>query len=204
MTTRDHQGRSGPPSRLRTAWNCIAPPWPYDRVHYVCSLLLLLVLVVGSPLAGWAAGSTAYDHSLHETRARSAGRHLVTAHLTADTKRVVPGAAPGGAVGSAPVRWTDRSGSHTGVVAATENQKKGSRVLIWVDRSEKATPVNSAEVQPGLLTGSVVGVATGAGAAALAGGARAGLWRWHDRQCGVRWEKEWAEVEPRWSHRSEP
>ncbi|MFE4533677.1 hypothetical protein ACFRKB_01240 [Streptomyces scopuliridis] len=175
---------------------------PADRLRVFVNVLLIVVLIIGLPLAGWAAGSFTYDHYQGITHSRNVGKHQVTAHLTANASHLVPGAVPGGAVGSAPVTWTDASGTHTGRTVVIEGQKKGSSIRIWVDRSDRITlpPENSTV---GLITGVTAGIVAASTTAVLVTGARVGFHRSLDRRLDAQWDKEWAQVEPKWSHRSD-
>ncbi|MFJ9031828.1 hypothetical protein ACIRQP_25560 [Streptomyces sp. NPDC102274] len=175
---------------------------PVDRLRFCVELLLMVVLIIGLPLAGWAAGTLTYDHYQAVAHSQDAGKHRVTARLTANASHLVPVTLPGGAVGSAPVTWTDASGTHTGRTVAFEGQKKGTSIRIWVDRADRVTlpPENSSA---GLITGVTAGIVASATAGALVSGARAGFRRSLDRRLDARWEKEWSLVEPKWSHRSD-
>ncbi|MFE2032313.1 hypothetical protein ACFXBB_03425 [Streptomyces scopuliridis] len=175
---------------------------PADRLRVLVNVLLIVVLIIGLPLAGWAAGTLTYDHYQGITHSQNLGKHQVTAHLTANASHLVPGAVPGGAVGTAPVSWTDGSGTHTSRTVVTEGQKKGTPIRIWVDRTDRITlpPENSSV---GLITGVTAGIVAASAAAVFVSGARAGFHRSLDRRLDAQWDKEWAEVEPKWSHRSD-
>ncbi|MFJ1911322.1 hypothetical protein ACIOGX_05210 [Streptomyces sp. NPDC088147] len=190
------------PGRPRAARNGNPLRRPADRLRFCVDILLMVVLIIGLPLAGWAAGSLTYDHYQGVTHSQNLGKHRVTAHLTADTSHLVPVALPGGSVGSAPVTWTDASGKHTGRTVAFEGQKKGAAIRVWVDRADRITvpPENSSA---GLTAGVSAGIVAAATAGALVSGARAGFHRSLDRRLDARWEKEWSLVEPKWSHRSD-
>ncbi|MFE4369611.1 hypothetical protein ACFRMN_15515 [Streptomyces sp. NPDC056835] len=175
---------------------------PADRLRLFVNVLLIVVLIIGLPLAGWGAGTLTYDHYQGITHSQNLGKHQVTAHLTANASRLVPGSVPGGAVGSAPVSWTDGSGTHTGRTVVVEGQKKGAPIRVWVDRADRITlpPENSSV---GLTSGVTAGIVAASTAAVVVSGAAVGFHRSLDRRLDARWEKEWAEVEPKWSHRSE-
>ncbi|MEV6418290.1 hypothetical protein [Streptomyces sp. NPDC051662] len=191
--------RPGPP---RTARKDNPLCRPADRLRVFVHMLLIVVLIIGLPLAGWGAGTLTYDHYQGITHAQNLEKHQVTAHLTANASRLAPGAVPGGAVGSAPVTWTDGSGKHTGRTVVIEGQKKGAAIRVWVDRSDRITlpPENSSV---GLTSGVTAGIVAASTAAVLVSGAAVGFHRSLDRRLDARWEKEWAEVEPKWSHRSD-
>ncbi|MGW2509764.1 Rv1733c family protein [Streptomyces scopuliridis] len=175
---------------------------PADRLRYLVNVLLIVVLIIGLPLAGWAAGTLTYDHYQGVAHSQNLGKHQVTAHLTANASHLVPGAVPGGAVGTAPVTWTDGNGTHTSRTVVTEGQHKGTSIRIWVDRTDRITlpPENSSV---GLITGVTAGIVAASAAAVFVSGARAGFHRSLDRRLDAQWDKEWAEVEPKWSHRSD-
>ncbi|MGX5186171.1 hypothetical protein ACWKT5_26130 [Streptomyces avermitilis] len=95
--------------------------------------MLLLVLVLGLPMAAVCAGLTAYASAMRTVQVRSAQRHQVTARLTS-----APDVAPGSATDEkhkAQVSWTGQDGrQQTATVRVPLNKTSGSTVRIWVDR----------------------------------------------------------------------
>ncbi|MFF3753299.1 hypothetical protein ACFYYH_22990 [Streptomyces sp. NPDC002018] len=172
---------------------------PSDRLRRWVDLLLLVVMVVCVPIAGAVTGTLAYEHAQHAAQTKSSGDRQITARLTANASVLVPGADTGSATADAPVRWNDKGKTHTGRAMVAVGQHKGTSVRIWVDRDGRIT-VPPADSTASLTAGVAVGF-TAAGAAAVLGcGTLAGFHRSLDRRNHARWEREWALVEPRWSH----
>ncbi|WP_158712258.1 hypothetical protein [Streptomyces sp. NRRL F-5135] len=175
-----------------------------DWLRIWVDLLIAAALVIGVPAAGWAAGAATYDHYQAVARSRSADRHQVTAVLTGDAGGSAPIAGPGVALAGAPVRWTAADGTHHGTAAVAAGLRKGRQVRIWVDdRTEKVvTPPSSPGPAVTLFSGVATGVTAAGGAVGLAACVRAAVRRSLDHRDCARWEKEWARVEPHWTHRA--
>ncbi|MEK2478207.1 hypothetical protein [Streptomyces noursei] len=174
-----------------------------DRLQFDVDALPALVLLLGLPSAAIAAGTAADAWRLHNARAEAAERHLVSAHLTADTSDRGEWTPPS-TLGpfTAPAHWTGPDGRpHTAVIQTKAEDRKGTPVRIWVDRQDKAAsahPSRASALATGWLVGSLAGglcVGTGYGA------------RWAaalllDRVRYRQWEAEWRRVEPRRSRQA--
>lgn len=167
-----------------------------DRCEFWFRRMLMLVLVLGLPVAALSAGLTAYESSMRTVHAQAVERHGVTARLTSDVlgdSRV--------SKRPAPIRWTERNGiARTGTALVEPGTPKGAIVRVWVDRDGTITspPMNAAEAQANgwFVAGmAALGVALGAHAAQAA--MRLAL----DRRRYAQWEVEWILVEPLWSGR---
>ncbi|MFI8239276.1 hypothetical protein ACIF83_18695 [Streptomyces sp. NPDC085866] len=167
-----------------------------DRCESWFHRLLMLVLVLGLPVAALGAGHTAYESSMRTVHAQAVERHEVTARLTSDVlgdSRV--------SKRQAPIRWTQRNGIvRTGTALVEPGTPEGAIVRVWVDRDGTVTspPMNVAGAQANgwFVAGmAALGVALGVRAA------RAAMRLALDRRRYARWEAEWDLVEPQWSGR---
>lgn len=170
-----------------------------DRVEAWCAGLLLLVLVLGLPLASVKAGLSAYESKMRTVQAQAAQRHQITARVTS-----APRAASGsGADKRQTVRvgWTGKDGrEHTGTARVPLDKTTGSTVRIWVDRKGTAQdpPLSAGHATAaGWLAGGLTASGVYVGFAAGRKGVRLAL----NRRRYARWDAEWELVEPSWSAR---
>jgi hypothetical protein len=169
---------------------------PSDRFEWWFRRCLMILLVLGLPVAAYSAGMTAYEASMSTVRAQVAQRHEVTARLTADVPRDNNVAKQ-----PARVRWTDAGGVvRSGAALVKPGTSKGTAVRVWVDRDGTVTspPASTLSAR---TTGCVMG---GAAAFGMAFGSY-GLWMGTrlllDRRRYARWDAEWERAEPLWSAR---
>ncbi|MFE1312526.1 hypothetical protein [Streptomyces sp. NPDC058755] len=198
MSTHGSPSASGPPRPHKGDVPREANPLrrTSDRYESWFRRVLMLVLVLGLPVAALSAGLTAYESSMRTVHAQAAARHEVTARLTSDVLG-------DGLVSKrpAPIRWTERNGTvRTGTALVKAGTTKGAAVRVWVDRDGSVTtpPMNTAGAQANgwFVAGmAALGVALGAHAARAA--TRLAL----DRRRYAQWEAEWDLVEPLWSGR---
>ncbi|MCO8303360.1 MULTISPECIES: Rv1733c family protein [Streptomyces] len=167
-----------------------------DVVEAWVVLVTGLVMAVGGPAAGVAAGTTV-DASLRQERA---DRHRVPAVLKEDAPVPQP-AADGSTTGQvrAVVRWTGPDGTvRTGVAQVHQGSRAGTATEVWTDgrgRLVQQPPTSEQMVTRAVLAGT--SAAAGVGAVSLAG---RGVVRWRlDRARAQEWGRAWAEVGPRWS-----
>lgn len=178
------------------------PRRPTDRVEDAVAWLLvaaglLLVLLIGSVVGA------VYQDGLERVSAERSGRHQVPAELLAVPESAGPTLGRAGRVESRTARWVDPQGRpHTGRVTVTPGTARDAqgRLLIWVDDTGRTTRPPATPEQTGQAAVLVAIAMAAAGAVALGGiwlGVRAVL----DRLNDARWEREWAQVGPRWSGR---
>ncbi|CAM5605605.1 Rv1733c family protein [Streptomyces aurantiogriseus] len=167
-----------------------------DRFESWFRGLLMLVLVLGLPVAALSAGVTAYESSMRTVQAQSAQRQEVTARLTSNVKGVTTEGKQ-----QAQVRWTDDNGTvRTGTTLVKSGTPKGATVRVWVDRDGGLTSPPMSELNAtttGWFVGGMAAIGVGAGFYA----ARAGMRRVLDRRRYAQWDAEWDLVEPLWSAR---
>lgn len=169
---------------------------PSDTLESWIRRFLMLVLVLGLPVAALSAGLTAYESSMRTVQAQSAERQEVTARLTSSVK----GATADGKQ-QAQVRWTDDKGKvRTGTTLVKSGTPEGATVPVWLDREGTITsaPMTSLTATTnGWFVGGMAAVGAVSGFYALRGGTRRVL----DRRRHAQWDAEWDLVEPLWSAR---
>ncbi|KES09106.1 membrane protein [Streptomyces toyocaensis] len=197
MSTRSSPYASGPPPRGDQAPEVRNPLIrTSDRVECWVRRALMVVLVVGLPLAGLLAGRAAQESSSHAARAQSAERQQVGARVLSVTGN--PGQP---AKERAQVRWTDSGGEvRTATALLSPGTAEGATVRVWVDRDGTVTRAPLTERQA-VTNGWFVGSVTVIGGAAGVFMTRAGTRLVLDRRRYARWDAEWELVEPRWTGR---
>ncbi|MFI9617151.1 hypothetical protein ACIHCM_36795 [Streptomyces sp. NPDC052023] len=167
-----------------------------DRFEAWFRRVLLLVLVLGLPVAAVSAGQATYESSMRTAHVQAAERQKVTArlmsHAKGDTEAVKQ---------PAQVRWTDRNGTvRTGIALVQSGTPKGATVSVWVARGGTVTGPPMTELQAttdGWFMGGAAAIGVIAGFYATRATVRLVL----DRSRYARWDTEWGLVEPLWSAR---
>ncbi|UJB40166.1 Rv1733c family protein [Streptomyces sp. A1-5] len=170
-----------------------------DRIESWFLRFLMLVLVLGVPVASINAGLMAYHSSLRAVHTQSADRRETTAWLTADAKGTQRSAED--AWQQAQVRWTDKTGKQqTGTTLVQTGTPKGATIRIWLNQDgtlgDPPMTVDGAKAT-GWLVGSMTAVGVASGLLAARAGMRLAL----DRRRYAQWDAEWEAVEPGWSAR---
>ncbi|MFH9706361.1 hypothetical protein ACH4MW_03750 [Streptomyces luteogriseus] len=169
---------------------------PSDRFETWIRRFLMLVLVLGLPVAALSAGLTAYESSMRTVQAQSTERQEVNARL----KSSVKGATADGKQ-QAQVRWTDDNGKvRTGTTLVKSGTPEGATVPVWLDRQGAITspPMTTLTAR---TNGWFVGGMAAVGVVGGFFGARAVTRRVLDRRRHAQWDAEWDLVEPLWSAR---
>lgn len=173
-----------------------------DVVEAWTALVVTVLLVVGAPLAGVAAGSWAHATARAEAAQQRAGLHRVGAVLVADAPAAVPTAhgdrQPTYAVKA---RWTDpRGDTRTGLARVPAGTRSGESAPVWLDargRSVDPPPTSEAIWQHALAFGAC----TTAGAVAVVLAGNLLVRRIALRHRLAEWEREWARTGPEWGRR---
>ncbi|GAA1899242.1 hypothetical protein GCM10009753_30490 [Streptantibioticus ferralitis] len=159
------------------------------------------VLVAGlAPLTGAVLAGNVDAQLLSQQQ----GWHRTSAVLTQDAASAATAVTTGQDTGKAQatVRWTAPDHSvRTAPAQVTAGAKAGSTTLIWTDPSGRLRHQPMTPHQTGVLSDLAGACAAGGVCVLLLGGrriiVRGALDRWRARA----WERAWAEVEPRWTHR---
>ena len=180
------------------------PRRPADLIEGAVAWLLVLVGVLVT-VAAVVTGSRLYSDGMDRVRVESTDRTRVVAVLLEPAKRPTAGRitrATSRVHILVPAGYTDPGGvEHVAEVRVVGPKPVGSPVPIWVDGAGAAVgaPARGVDAVEGAITGAF-GIAV-PGAAALAAGWS--LVRLGARRVNLaRWEREWAQVEPRWSGRT--
>ncbi|MCW2875294.1 hypothetical protein [Actinacidiphila oryziradicis] len=165
-------------------------------------LIVTLGLLLAVPAVAVSVALAVHSGLSGTVREQNLQRHPVQAVLLQDAPAAPPAAdsTPGQVRYDVKVRWTAPDGSqHTGVAGATAGQKKGSRTTAWLDSAGRPTgpPVSGARV---LSDSLALGFIAGSGAALALLGTRWAVRHTLDRRRLDAWDRDWAEVEPRWRH----
>ncbi|WP_157979553.1 Rv1733c family protein [Kribbella monticola] len=168
----------------------------FDRIEaalFWCALLLALLLVPAAAALGTSVSAASERAAVHQ---RSQLRQ-VEAHALEDGGPIFP-ATPGQAGVRVRVGWQDETGwPQEGRTIVANGTKAGSAVTIWLDRNGAIAKPPRQSTDSSAL-GGLVGIITVMLGwlllAALSRLARVPL----DRRRALAWEREWAEVSPRW------
>lgn len=155
----------------------------------------------------WSAqhscSSTSWDWLVYFSEPMHGPGREVTATLLADTPRVtlsIGGEVASVSTSAVRAQWRTPKGEiRVGPVSVADGSRTGTEVPVWLDSQGNPaeaplTPedATASAVTIAIVWGTVIGLL-----ARLFLAARAGLNRWRS----VAWQREWAEVEPGWSHR---
>ena len=173
-----------------------------DRIEAAVRLVLIVLLVVGVPIAAVAAGLQADHMAQRQAQAQRATDHQITAVLLKDAPTTgTPNPYTSVQTAWVPARWQPPGQpARTGVVLALAGARKGSAVQIWINASGTVTdpPLDhrdiTGQVWVAVMATCLVSVLALFTVAALA---RRAL----DRRRLSAWEAEWRAGEPLWSGR---
>lgn len=170
-----------------------------DRVQVLLRVLLLVALLAAVPAAVWRGIGT-HQRLAAVAVEQLASRRAITVEVLGDAVGWPPPADGDGVRG--PVSWPTADGGHRVVDASVPHgAHAGDRVTVWLDRHGRQTrpPLDpeTIDVRAAIAGSQVLPalVLLPLGLYALACGAL-------NRHRTRRWERAWAEVEPRWTARS--
>lgn len=174
-----------------------------DRVEGAVLVTAITVVLLGLPIAA-AVGSEVYTAESAVSVEQQRTRHRAVATLLEDTPSSPAGTGLG--VGAqaprVPATWQASDGTtRRGDVVANHDVKAGSTVKIWVDDSgAKVDPPMTSE--GAVITAVAVAVGLWVALICLMVSLYLMITLVHKRMRLRQWAAEWAEVEPKWTHRS--
>jgi hypothetical protein len=171
-----------------------------DRLEVLTRFLLVCSVLAAVPIALTVASET-HAQAEQEAVAQASSRHQADATLLEDAPWVGGGSEGGVAEAGANASWTGPDGvEQTGEVVAPAGTKAGSTVSVWLDAQGKRT---SQPLTGGDAMARSVGIAvlTFLGLSGLALGVQLSFRIALNRGRIRRWAREWAAVEPGWTHR---
>jgi hypothetical protein len=201
MSAQDSSHTPGPPPRHGhpTPRGANSLRRTSDRFEGWFRRVLMVVLVLGLPVAAVSAGMATYGASMGTVRTQAADRHQVTARLTAGVE-----SGDDWAKQLARVRWTDTDGVvRTGSAMAEKGTAKGAALRIWVTRNGTVTGPPTSTINAttsGWMVGGMAAFGVVAGVYAVWAGMRLVL----NRRRYAQWAADWGRVEPQWSSRFHP
>jgi len=174
-----------------------------DRAEAWVRITLIVVFLIGSPLAAVALGQLTSAASARAARAQAASEHQVTAVLVHRVAKSANDPLYGTAgFAWAAARWTAPDGHRrAGEVPAPVGSPAGRPVTIWVDTAGRLVypPIGDGQIASRVI--AVVALTPALLGVVLAGA----LWltrRWLDRRRLGDWAAEWSAVEPLWTKRT--
>ncbi|MGW1894326.1 Rv1733c family protein [Streptomyces sp. NPDC002004] len=173
-----------------------------DRIQAWTALCAGVVLLLGVPLAAFAAGRAAADDARSTANAQRASRHLTAARLTRNAPARSSSDYGTGRRYPVKVRWTAPEGAvRTGAALVPAGARRGETTHIWLDARGRvaAAPLTSDRIVA-RVTSAVVG--TAAAIALPTGLLHLLVRRATERHRMARWEREWERIGPEWSSRT--
>jgi hypothetical protein len=192
---------------LRTGWswrwrrNALRRRW--DVIEAWLGLVVALGLLLAVPVVAVAVTLTVHSGLSATMREQHQQRHPVQAILLQDAPKPPPAAdsMPDQLRYDVKVGWTAADGSrHTGLTGVSAGQKKGSSTTAWLDGAGRLAdpPISNTKV---LGESLAAGFSAGSGTVLVLLGSGWAVRRGLDRRRLDAWDRDWAEVEPRWRHR---
>lgn len=173
-----------------------------DVVEAWTALLTAVLLVLGVPAAGVAAGTWAGGEARATAERQRAERHSVRAEVLGRAVESTTEPASARRPYLASVRWTGPDGRTRGATAVVPGgTRAGQSVEVWFDRTGHSVPPppDGFSVQQYAVTVGVSGAVLAAGTLLAA---HELLRRLALRRRLAEWGEEWARTEPEWSRRN--
>jgi hypothetical protein len=171
-----------------------------DRLEVLARVLLVCSVLTAVPIALTVA-SEIHARAALEAVAQTASRHQADATLLEDAPPTEGGAESGVPESRASAVWTGPDGvERKGHVVAPAGAKAGSTVTVWLDTQgdRRKQPLSGGDIVARSVGFAVLTLLAMSGLALVAHlSFRTALNRSRLR----RWAREWATVEPAWTHR---
>jgi hypothetical protein len=171
-----------------------------DRLEVLARVLVVCSVLTAVPIALTVATETHVRARL-EAVAEAAARHQVTATLLEDAPVTEGDAQSGAAEPPAAAVWTGPDGvERKGFVVAPAGTRAGFSVPIWLDAQGDRTkrPLSGGDIAARSVGYALLTLLVISGVALVA---HLSFRKVLDRSRCCRWAREWATVEPRWTHR---
>ncbi|MEU8717437.1 hypothetical protein [Streptomyces sp. NPDC048663] len=192
---------------MRGAENAKKPLWRWrsnplrrhdDVVEAWVVLAVWALVSVGGTLAGMVTAQSASEVFARQR----ADRRPVQAVLLTGVPRSLLADGETSERGSAAVRYLAPDGStRSGVTRVESGLRAGGSVVVWEDGRGRLTTEPPSATAAGLEAGVLGTAAACAAAGTVLGAGAVARWRLDRRRIAL-WEREWALVGPRWSHRT--
>ncbi|MGW0188927.1 Rv1733c family protein [Streptomyces sp. NPDC003362] len=183
-------------------WRCSPLRRRSDVVEAWTVLVVTVLLVLGAPLAGVAAGWWAHQDARSTAAEQRADRQRVRAEVVGRVADTMP-AVQGGREYAyrVSVRWTDpEQGVRTAVARVPVGTERGDTVDVWLDergRSVAPPPDGTAIWQHTLA----MGICAAGGAVGVVVLGHLLVRHTAMRHRLAEWERDWARTEPEWTRR---
>jgi hypothetical protein len=174
-----------------------------DVVEACTVTVIAMLLLLGVPLAGVAAGWWAHDATQAKAAEQHAERHRMRAVVVENAPAAIP-TTPGGKQHTywVRVRWTvPGDGARTGSARVPAGTRRGENAGVWVDAQGRSVgpPLNDTAVwQHTVITGAL----TSGCVASVVLLAHFAVRRVAARHRLAEWEREWARTGPEWRRRT--
>lgn len=199
MTFGTHRGNGTGATTVRLwRWRRNALRRGSDRAEGWSVLAAAVLLGVGAPAVGAVTATGVQDAMLRQSQDWRRTSAVLTEDAPHGPESVYAESGDGRV--RATVRWTADGATRHGDALVDPGSRSGTRTTIWLDRNGalKGKPATPTEA---ITQGAVLGAlaATGTGLVTLGG-----LWSVRfllDARRDRQWEREWAEIDPRWGSR---
>jgi hypothetical protein len=174
----------------------------WDRLEGLVVAIVLVAACAAMPLAVWIGAAT-YHARLGTAVQEMATRHQVEAVLLTDAPIGLERSGPATDTGTrVPGRWSLANGEQrVGPVPARPGARAGTATPVWIDSSGASVtrPLTPRQAfWDGIFAGCYAAIAA---MTILVAAWRLARWR-IDRARLAWWGREWARVEPEWTHRT--
>ncbi|TLS43263.1 hypothetical protein FE633_26305 [Streptomyces montanus] len=173
-----------------------------DVVKAWTTLVVVVLLCVGAPLAGLATGRHVYDEARVAAEEQRAERHRVPAEVTEHASTAVPTSeGDKQPTSQVTVRWAEPGERpRTGEALVPVGTRAGERTDVWLDGRGRivAAPVDNTVIWQRTVA---AGACAAGGIAAVVLAAHFVVRRVALRRRMAEWEAEWARTGPEWQRR---
>jgi hypothetical protein len=174
-----------------------------DDLEARALMVVAVLLLIGAPALGTAAGWYSYNHGRSVAAAQEVSLRPARAEVLTDAPESAPWAEETSRPVTLPVkaRWTAPDGGDVkGTIRVPPGTVLGEHTEIWLDRQGKVAPapLNDRAIWNGAVTAGLFGLTLTASAGGVAAVA---VRRTFNRRRAAEWEREWNQVEPEWSRR---